>query len=139
MTGPYFGSEIELAIDMTEQTKADDVKYFLNISRLFGGRKKGEGRLLALSAIDYRSSQPKEYLYRGQLPATLADGYNYFPIPLRPRYTVSASPISCLRTDGIPKATAYRIRTAMGHEATMMVVSRDADTGNIHLHYAIRR
>ena len=83
MQGSYADETIELAMDYTDyMTSAQDdyYSYRLNIIRSLGGNKKGSGRLLSLSVIDYRYGAPQESVYEGQLPIELKDGNNYFDI-----------------------------------------------------------
>ena len=135
MRGPQFGDELEFALDMTARVKATDRKYFLNVIRTLGGRKKGNGQLTALSAIDYRGSQPVEYPYRGTLPATLADGYNYFAIPLFPQFTVPASPLRYTSHDGNLSDKTFLIHTASGHHAKIRFATPDAQNQTITIRY----
>ena len=135
MTGPTFGSVLEFALDMTPYAKDTDQKYFLNIMRTLGGKQKGSGQLLALSAIDYRSGQPVEYPYRDSLPASLVNGYNYFAIPLHPRFTVSASPLRYTDKTGSLTDDTYLIRTAKGHHAKVRFSTPDEQNHTITIRY----
>lgn len=139
MTGPQFGNELEFALDMTPYIKATDKKYFLNIVRSMFGKKKGEGQLLALSAIDYRGDKPVEYLCRDVLPATLVDGTNYFGIPLVPRYTIPASPLRYTDEAGNLKDDTYLIRTADGNHAKVRFTTPDTQRQTITIRYEVRR
>ena len=137
MRGPQFGSEIEIALDITKQAEAiaQPQQYFLNVIRSFGGTRKGEGRLVALSAIDYRSGQPVEYVCRDTLPAKLADGYNYFAVPLTPRFTVPASPLRYADATGNLSDDTYLIRTADGRHAKVRFSTPDAANQTITIRY----
>ena len=137
MAGGVLGSRIEMAFDITRQAQAnpDARKYFLNIFRSFSGRKKGEGQLVGLSAVDYRSGQPVEYLYRDTLPADLVDGYNYFGIPLVPRFTVPASPLRYTKADGHLTDETFLVRTADGHHAKVQFTTPDVQGQTICIRY----
>ena len=137
MRGPQFGSEMEFALDITPQAEAvaQPQQYFLNIFRSFGGAKKGEGRLVALSAIDYRSGRPMEYLCRDTLPVTLTDGYNYFAIPLTPRFTIPASPLRYDDAAGNLSGDTYLVRTADGRHAKVRFTTPDAVNQTITIRY----
>ena len=137
MRGPQFGSRIEMALDITKQavTTPQAKQYFLNIFRSFGGTRKGEGQLVGLSAIDYRSGQPVEYVCRDSLPANLTDGYNYFAIPLTPLFTVSASPLRYADTAGTLSDETFLIRTADGHHAKVRFGTPDATNQTIIIRY----
>ena len=137
MRGPQFGSEIEIALDITKQAEAiaQPQQYFLNVIRSFGGTRKGEGRLVALSAIDYRSGQPVEYVCRDTLPVKLADGYNYFAVPLTPRFTVPASPLRYADATGNLSDDTYLIRTADGRHAKVRFSTPDAANQTITIRY----
>lgn len=135
MAGPTLGSEIEMALDLTKYVRSDDQKYFLNVVRTIGGKTKGEGQLLSLSAIDYRSGEAVEYVCRDTLPATLTDGYNYFGIPLSPRCRVSASPLRYTKADGTLSDETYLVRTARGQHAKIQFTSPDAHGGTLTIRY----
>lgn len=135
MMGPQLGSEIELALDMTDHVSALDQQYFLNVVRGFGGRQKGEGQLLALSAIDYRSGQAVEYPCRDSLPRVLQDGNNYFAIPLRPRFTLSASPLRYADESGSLNGETFLIRTADGGHAKVRFSTPDTEHQTITIRY----
>lgn len=95
MRGTYDREPLEFALDLTDNIPSNDpdyCRYFLKIVRSARG-KKGEGRLLALSVIDYRSGVPVEYKYKGELPIDIKDGENCFIIGLIPRYNTSCSPV----------------------------------------------
>ena len=138
MTGPQFGNELEFALDMTPYVKPTDRKYLFNIVRSMYGQKKGEGQLLALSAIDYRGAEPKEFVCRDVLPATLADGANYFGIPLVPRYTTSASPLRYTDETGNLSVGTYLIRTADGSHAKVRFSTPDTQAQTITIRYEVR-
>jgi hypothetical protein len=140
MRGPQFGSEMEFALDITPQAEAvaQPQQYFLNIFRSFGGAKKGEGRLVALSAIDYRSGRPVEYLCRDTLPVILADGYNYFAIPLTPRFIIPASPLRYDDAAGNLSGDTYLVRTADGRHAKVRFTTPDAVNQTITIRYETR-
>lgn len=142
MAGGVLGSQIEMAFDITRQAQANPEarKFFLNIFRSFAGRKKGEGRLVGLSAIDYRSGKPVEYLYRDTLPVALADGYNYFGIPLVPRFTVPASPLRYTKGDGRLQGKnltdqTFLVRTADGRRAKVQFSTPDVQGQTISIRY----
>lgn len=135
MMGPLLGSEIELALDMTDCVSADDQKYFLNVVRGFGGRQKGKGQMLALSALDYRSGKAVEYLCRDSLPRELQDGYNYFAIPLRPRFTVPASSLRYVDESGNLSGKTFLIRTADGAHAKVRFSTPDTESQTITIRY----
>lgn len=133
MRGTYDKAPLEFALDLTDNipsTDPDYCRYFLKIVRSARGRVKGEGSLVALSVIDYRSGTPVEHKYRGHLPQPLVDGENYFIIGLVPRYTVSCSPVR-LATD-----TPLYMKTASGQKAKV-TISR---TGlNAKLQYTVTK
>lgn len=137
MAGGMFSSQIEMAFDITRQAQAspDAKKYFLNIYRSIFGKKKGEGRLVSLSAIDYRSGNPVEYVCRDTLPVTLANGYNYFGIPLVPRFTVPASPLRYTKVDGNLSDDTYLVRTADGRHAKLQFSTPDVQGQTISIRY----
>ena len=119
----------------TKYVRSDDQKYFLNVVRTIGGKTKGEGQLLSLSAIDYRSGEAVEYVCRDTLPATLTDGYNYFGIPLSPRCRVSASPLRYTKADGTLSDETYLVRTARGQHAKIQFTPPDAHGGTLTIRY----
>lgn len=133
MRGTYDKAPLEFALDLTDNIPSSDpdyCRYFLKIVRSARGKVKGEGSLVALSVIDYRSGTPVEYKYRGHLPHPLVDGENYFVIGLVPRYTVSCSPVR-LATD-----TPLYMKTASGNKAKV-TISR---TGlNAKLQYTVTK
>ena len=133
MRGTYDKAPLEFALDLTDNIPSSDpdyCRYFLKIVRSARGKVKGEGSLVALSVIDYRSGTPVEYKYRGHLPQPLVDGENYFVIGLVPRYTVSCSPVR-LATD-----TPFYMKTASGNKAKL-TISR---TGlNAKLQYTVTK
>ena len=139
MMGPVLGSEIELALDVTNHVGADDQKWFLNVIRTFGGKKKGEGQLLALSAIDYRSGSAVEYCCRDSLPADLQDGNNYFAIPLRPRFTVPASPLRYTDAAGNLSDETFLVRTADGQHAKVRFSTPDTQNQTITIRYETKQ
>lgn len=135
MRGAQFSSDLEFALDMTDYIHADDQKYFLNVVRTFYGKKKGEGSLLALSAIDYRSGQPVEHHYRDSLPRRIIDGYNYFSIPLFPRFTVPVSPLRYADDAGNLSPATFLIRTANGSHAKVRFTTPDTQRQTITIRY----
>lgn len=86
MQGNYSDETLELALDYTDflsEESEEIANYRLNIVRSMRGNKKGAGRLLALSVIDYRYGVPQESVYSGSLPVDIKDGNNYFEITNR--------------------------------------------------------
>ncbi len=139
MAGPYLGSQLEFALDMTPQVKADDKQWFLNIYRSFRGKEKGKGQLMALSAIDYRGTQPREYLWRSKQPADITDGYNYYSIPLAPLFTVPVSSLHYTGADGNLSSDTYLIRTADGQHAKVRFSTPDTQNQTITIRYQVKQ
>lgn len=124
MRGTYDKEPLEFALDLTDNipsTDPDYCRYFLKIVRTARGRVKGEGRLKALSVIDYRSGKPVEYKYRGKLPREIIDGDNWFIISLVPRFNVSCSPVRL-------SSNPLYLKTAAGESATLRISGEGAST-----------
>ena len=137
MMGSFLGSVVEFALDVSDQATGD-AKLFFDVVRTFGGKKKGEGRLLALSAIDYRGDEPGEYACRDSLPAELKDGDNLFTIPLRPRFTVSASPLRYLDAAGNATGETLLVRTADGKHAKVAFSNLNEESQTITIKYEVK-
>lgn len=142
MQGQYLDGTIELALDITEhldaqRTPVDAKCYFLNVVRGFRGKKKGEGRLLAFSVIDYRGSSPVEYKCSSRLPATLNDGDNVFAASTAQAYRLSASPYRYTDTAGNATGETFLIRTAAGHHAKIKLSNIDTVNNKISIRYKV--
>lgn len=138
MRGGFLSSKIDMAVDVTPYAKADAAKLFLNIYRSLAGKKKGEGQLEALSLIDYSQSNPVEFVCRDSLPQALKDGYNYFSVALRPRFTVSASPLRYLDQAGNPTTETILIRTADGSRAKVAFSNLDVSGQTVTIKYEVK-
>lgn len=136
MAGRYYASDsdLEFALDYTQKfTDIDTQKperYFLYVLRNKRGETLGEGRLKALSVIDYRGETAKTYTCK--IPAEgiqLAKGRNAFIVNTVPRLVMSASPYR-LKADG---NTTYVLRTT-DNKATKILFTRNPD-GTLNLKY----
>lgn len=132
MRGTYDKEPLEFALDLTDYLPSGDdeiCRYFLKIARSAKGKKKGEGKILALSVVDYRSDTPVEYKYRGAMPVALDKAENLFVIGLVPRFTIPCSPV---RRSEEPLS----ITTAAGDEASVMISKKGI---NGHIKYSITK
>ena len=139
MRGPTLGSQLEMALDVTRYAQDDAAKYFLNIYRTRGGKAKGEGKLVSLSLIGYGAGEPVEYPCRNVLPADIQDGYNYFSIPLRPRYQVSASPLRYQTETGELEQGTFLIQTSEGYRAKVNFMDINKEGQTITIKYEVRK
>lgn len=139
MRGAYFGSEVELAIDLTEvmDTSREYGRYFLNVNKSVAGKKRGEGSVTALSLIDYRSGEPVEYPYRGPLPARIEGGNNWFSIGTKPLFSVPVSAYTYSSGSQEEKGT-FVVRTADGR-AGKFIFNPSAEDGKRVIRYQVRK
>ena len=138
MQGSGESSVIEIALDLTEalaDRSANYPVYFLNIVRSMVGKSKGEGRLLSLSVIDYRSGEPVEMECSESLPVQLEDGDNIFAIRAADLLKTTASPISYLDDLGNVVPRAYEIIDAEGQTHTISFSNRDAKNNTITIRH----
>ncbi len=135
MRGQYFGSEIEIAIDLTpllDGLEGDAAVWYVDIIKSVAGKVQGQGCLMALSVMDYRGAVPVEYPYRGPLPAIIEGGNNRFEVRMRSRATV---PVSGLTVNSVGDGTLV-IRTADGRPAK---VGFENNNGRMDLRYQVRK
>ncbi len=139
MRGAYFGSEVEFALDMTEMMDPakDYGRYFININKSVAGKIRGEGSLVSLSVIDYRSGEPVEYPYRGPLPAVIEGGNNWFSVATRPSFTVPVS--SCTYSSAAPEGEGCYVLRAADGRAGKFTVSTDPSDGRRIIKYQIKK
>ena len=137
MSGAYFGSEIEMAFDITElmDTSVDYGRFFLNINKSVAGKKRGEGALTALSIVDLRGEKMVEYNYRGPLPAPIEGGNNWFSIATRPSFKVPVSSYTFKEGYDEIKPGTYLIRTADGRKGKMRIFFRG--DGRLDVQYQV--
>ncbi len=138
MQGNGESGTIELALDATEalpDTTADYPVYFLNVVRSMIGKKKGEGRLLALSVIDYRKGEPVETECAMSLPATLNDGDNIFAIRGQRYVSTTASPVTYLDGSGNVIPRNYEIADAEGNIHSVTFSNRNSDKNTITIRH----
>lgn len=146
MQGQYAGSEMELALDATPYLKSTDSpageKFFVDVVRGFGGRKKGTGSILKLSLIDYRGSNGgsgKEYVYAGTLPLVLQDGSNRLAIQTRQPVHTSASPCCYTTPQGNVSSETFLLKTASGHSAKVRFANPDKTNHTIDIRYKVTK
>ena len=144
MQGQYKLRDMEVAFDASPRVPEDITaveQYFLHVTRQGQGNKKvGEGEVTAVELIDLQTpAATRHWTYHGTLPAPINPGVNTFPIPLRPRYRLSASPFAWNATNSTTGNPAtYCLRTAHGHQAKFTAIP-DADGQRLHIHYAVRK
>lgn len=143
MQGQYLEGTIELALDITAHLDTphgpvEAKRYFLNVVRGFRGKKKGEGKLLSLSVLDYRGKEPVEYKCRSRLPATLADGDNVFLVDVAKPLRLSVSPFRYTDDAGNATGETFMIRTAEGYHAKMKLSNLDSDHQQISIRYQVK-
>lgn len=140
MQGKYMPENIEIAVDISDLITEDNPNeqdFYLNIIRGFRGRIKGKGRITALSLMDYRNKESKEYVYKGTLPMELKDGNNVFHISSRQKHT-SKSPYSYLKTEEQTTEKTFYIRTADGKKAKIEFLDSDKRQQKINIRYHIK-
>ncbi len=125
MTGAY-GPEakkgvLEFGLDFTDRMASEDARYgryFLNVVRSQRG-KEGEGTIEYMSVIDYRGTEPVEYVCRGISGTQLALGRNMFSVSTLHPGHFSASRASALDAKGNVSGKTYVVRTAGGRIAKL--------------------
>lgn len=138
MRGSYFGSQIEIAIDLTpllDGLEGDAGVWYLDIIKSVAGKVQGQGCLMELSVIDYRGDVAVEYPYRAPLPAIIAGGNNRFEIRMKPRASV---PVSGLTVNSIGEGTLV-LRTADGRPAKVEIRNNTSGSGRLDLRYQVRK
>lgn len=141
MTGSYNTAQakekIEMGIDFSDHVRDSSTqygRYFLNVIRSAMG-KLGEGSLTGFSVIDYRGSQPVEYVCRGLGAKNLELGSNNFSVStLHPGHFSASNAASALDSKGNVSSKTYVVRTAKGRYAKLKF-SGAAD--NLSLTYTI--
>ena len=125
MTGAY-GPEatkgvLEFGLDFTDRMASEDARYgryFLNVVRSQRG-KEGEGTIEYLSVLDYRGTEPVEYVCRSISGTQLALGRNMFSMSTLHPGHFSASRASALDAKGNVSGKTYVVRTAGGRIAKL--------------------
>lgn len=119
MRGQYSTEPIEIAIDATRCMQSDSPEYkkfFIKVVRGMKGSKKGSGRVLAVSLIDYRSGEAVERKCTSSFPVDLVDGDNVFAVNLVDA-KMSASPYRYKDKSGNVSTNAFLLKTAKGKGA----------------------
>ena len=121
MQGQYLPSNIEIAVDASQSVgdtpSADDV-FFLSVRKAAIGKTVGEGKVTAVSLVDYRGESTVEYpCVASQLPTDVKPGLTTFYVWLgdskKQKYTVSASPYK-YEENGVASGRTFVVRTADG-------------------------
>lgn len=138
MQGQYQRDEIEIAIDYTPYLSQNGGTYdsfTLDVIKSAIGKSVGTGEVLGVSVMDYRGGKVKEYVCDNSFPKTIQGGDNYFVVPVKQTFTVSASPYKYIENGNNSQST-FLIRRADGKAGKMSFSNLDTQSKRITIKYA---